>query len=134
MGEDLMSELKGKVEGLKKVSVLLEAGTRKETMDLMPEPVAFEWIAGIDVEGFTPFEYALLEKQVGDTLELEMAGWRIEEMFGRLAVPLPKTAKSLDRFFLRVTVQGVDAADQKEVVQAMAGMVGDCGGDCCGTH
>ena len=129
-----MAELSKKVEGLKKVRVLLEAGTRKENMELMPEPVAFEWVAGVDVEGFTPFEYALLEKEVGDTVEMEIAGWRVDEMFGRLAVPLPENAKSLDRFFLRVTVKGVDAPDQKEVVQAMAGMVGDCGGDCCGNH
>lgn len=129
-----MGELNGKVGGLKKVSVLLEAGTRKENMDLMPAPVTFEWVAGIDVEGFTPFEYALLEKEVGDTVELEITGWRIDEMFGRLAVPLPENAKSLDRFFMRVTIQGIEGVDQKEVVRAMAGMVGDCGGDCCGNH
>ena len=129
-----MSELNGKVGGLKKVRVLLEAGTRKDSMDLMPEPVTFEWVAGIDVEGFTPFEYALLEKEMGDTVELEIAGWRMDEMFGRLAVPLPENAKSLDRFFMRVTIQGIEGVEQKEVVQAMAGMVGDCGGDCCGNH
>ncbi len=129
-----MTEPNGKVAALKKVSILLEAGTRKEAMDLTPAPVPFEWVAGVDVEGFTPFEYALLEKTVGDTMEMEVVGWRIEEMFGRLAVPLPDTARALDRFFIRVTIRSIDSADQREVVQAMAAMVGDCDGDCCGGH
>ncbi len=124
----------GKVEGLKKVTVVFEAGAQKEEMDLTPEPVTFQWVAGVDVAGFTPFEYALLEKEEGQTVELEIAGWRIEEMFGRLAVPLPDKARTLDRFFMQVIIKRIVPADQREVVRAMAGMVGECGGDCCGNH
>ena len=129
-----MGEPKEKVEGLKKVTVALEAGTGKEDMDLMPEPKMFQWVVGVDVEGYSPFEYALLDREVGDTVELEVSGWRVNEMFGRLGVPLPEKGRSMDRFFMRVTVKKIEAAEQGEVVRALAGMVGDCGGDCCGNH
>jgi len=124
-----------KIEGLKKVTVLLEAGTHQKKMDLTPEPVSFELVVGVGVEGYTAFEYELLEKKVGDILHFEIQGWRFDEMFGRLAVPLPEKVRSMDSFFMKVTVYSINDADQKEIIHAMAGRVGDCGGGgCCGNH
>ncbi len=129
-----MDQSKRKIEGFKKVTVLIEAGTNEKEMDLTPEPVSFEFVVGVGPEGYTTFEYELLEKRVGDILHFEIQGWRFDEMFGRLAVPLPDKVRSMDAFFMKVTVYGIGDADQKEIVRAMAGRVGDCGGNCCGNH
>jgi hypothetical protein len=130
-----MDRSNGKIEGFKKVTVLLEAGTDEKKMDLTSEPVSFEFVMGVEPEGYTTFEYELLEKKVGDVLHFEIPGWRFDEMFGRLAIPLPEKVRSMDAFFMKVTVYSIDDADQKELIRAMAGRVGDCGGGgCCGNH
>jgi hypothetical protein len=129
-----MNQSNGKVDALKKVTLLLEAGGREGKMDLTPEPFSFEFVVGVEPEGYTPFEYELMEKKVGDILRLEIQGWRFDEMFGRLGVPLPEGMKAMDVFFLKVTVSDVEDADQTDIIRAMAGRVGDCGGGCCGNH
>jgi len=123
-----------KVDGLKKVKLLFELGTGENVMDLTPEPRLFEWVVGIGVEGYTPFEYELLGKKAGDTVELKIQGWRLGEIFGRPAFPLPEKARAVDVFFMKATVQDIENADPNEVVRSMAGLVSDCGGDCCGNH
>jgi hypothetical protein len=122
------------VEGLKKVTLLLEAGSQEKIMDLTPEPVSFELVVGVGTEGYSSFEYELLEKKVGDILHFEIQGWRFDEMFGRLAIPLPEKVRGMDVFFMKVTVYDIKDADQSEIIRAMAGQVGHCGGDCCGSH
>lgn len=129
-----MSESNLKIEGLKKVTVLIEAGSHEREMDLTLEPVSFEFVVGVGAVGYTSFEYELLEKNVGDILHLRIPGWRFDEMFGRLAVPLPEKVRGMDVFFMKVTVCDIQDADQREIVRAMAGTVGHCGGDCCGNH
>jgi hypothetical protein len=131
-----MSESNRKIEGFKKVTLLLEAGIQEKIMDLTPEPVSFELVVGVGPEGYTTFEYELLDKKVGDILHFEIQGWRFDEMFGRLAVPLPEKVRRMDVFFMKVTVYSIEDADQTEIVRAMAGRVGDCGGGggCCGNH
>lgn len=131
-----MCESNLKIEGFKKVTLLLEAGSREKLMDLTPEPVSFELVVGVGPEGYTTFEYELLDKKVGDILHLEIQGRRFDEMFGRLAVPLPEKVRHMDVFFMKVTVYNIEDADQTEIVRAMAGRVGDCGGGggCCGNH
>ncbi len=129
-----MSQSNGKVDALKKVTLLLEAGSREDKVDLTPEPVSFEFVVGVEPAGYTPFEYELMEKRAGDILHLEIQGWRFDEMFGRLPVPLPDRVRGMDAFFLKVTVHAVEDAEQTDVIRAMAGRVGECGGGCCGNH
>jgi hypothetical protein len=129
-----MSESNRKVEGLKKVTLLIEAGTHEKKMDLTPEPVSFELVVGVGSGGYTDFEYELLEKGVGDILHFEIQGWRFDEMFGRLAIPLPEKVRGMNVFHMKVTVYNIEDAEQTEIIGAMAGQVGDCGGDCCGNH
>ena len=131
-----MSESNRKVEGFKKVTLILEAGTHEKIMDLTLEPASFELVVGVGPEGYTTFEYELLDKKVGDILHLEIQGRRFDEMFGRLAVPLSEKARRMDVFFMKVTVYSIEDADQTEIIQAMAGRVRDCGGGggCCGNH
>ena len=82
-----MNKKNREVEGLKKITLLFEAGTQPRHMDLTPEPVSFDLVVGVGSEGYTDFEYELLGKKVGDVLHFEIQGWRFDDMFGRLAVP-----------------------------------------------
>ena len=129
-----MNEQEQKIEALKKVSLSLEAGNEAEEMDLSSRPIPFEMVVGLGTEGYTPFEYELLGKKAGDTVEVGIMGGNMVEMFGHLDVPLPEKVQGLPSFFLRATVREVVDADQREVVRAMAGAVGGCGGSCCGSH
>lgn len=123
-----------KIEGIKKVTLFFEAGTTEERMDLTPGPKTHEFVTGIGADGFTPFEYALLGKGTGDVLVAEVHRFRRKAFFGHIDVPLPSQVRDVDTFFLKVTVESIADVDQTELVRAMAGAVGDCGGDCCGHH
>ncbi|MFO7601470.1 MAG: hypothetical protein R6X27_16945 [Candidatus Desulfacyla sp.] len=129
-----MNDSEQKVTGLKKITLSFEAGTTNDRMDLTSGPQRHELVAGIGTGGFTPFEYLLLDKQVGDIIRLEVHPRQMEETFGHIDIPLPASAMALDSFFLNVTVDQIDALDQSELVRAMAGAVKGCGGDCCGHH
>ena len=129
-----MNEQDQKIEGLKKVSLSLEAGSNAENMDLSSEPLVFEMVVGLGTEGYTPFEYELLGKETGDTIQMEITRANLCDLFGHLDVPLPEKARELGSFFLKATVREVKDADPTEVVRAMARNVGGCGGSCCGNH
>ena len=129
-----MKESDQEVAGLKKVTLSFEAGTAKDKMDLTSGPQSYELVAGIGTDGFTPFEYALLGKKVGDTVKLKVDSKGMGEMFGHIDIPLPPSAKDLDTFFLSARVDRIEDVDQSVLIRAMAGAVRDCGGDCCGHH
>ncbi len=129
-----MNDAEQKVTGLKKVTLSFEAGTTKSEMDLTSGPQFYDLVVGIGAEGFTPFEYALLDKKVGDIIQLEVYTRGMKETFGHIDIPLPQSARELDFFFLNITLDQIDTVDQSGLVRAMAGAVRDCGGDCCGHH
>lgn len=129
-----MKDVDQEVAGLKKVTLSFEAGTAKDKMDLTSGPQSCELVAGIGANGFTPFEYALLDKKVGDVVQLEVHSQGMGEMFGHIDMPLPQSTRELDAFFLNVRVDRIEDVDQAGLVRAMAGAVRDCGGDCCGHH
>jgi hypothetical protein len=129
-----MNDAPQKVTGLKKVTIEVEAGTTENEMDLTSGPQLYELVTGIGTGGFTPFEYALLDKQPGDIIQLKVRTLGREEMFGHIHMPLPPSAMALDSFFLNVTVKQIDDVDQTGLVQAMAGALKCCDGDCCGHH
>ena len=129
-----MNEQDQKIKALKKVSLFLEVGSEAEEMDLTSKPLPFEMVVGLGTEGYTPFEFELLGKKAGDTVEVGIMGGNLVEMFGHLDVPLPEKARGLGSFFVRATVCQVKDAEQTEVVRAMARTVGGCGGSCCESH
>ena len=129
-----MKESDQEVAGLKKVTLSFEVGTETDKMDLTSGPQSYELVAGIGTDGFTPFEYALLGKKVGDTVKLKVDSKGIGEMLGHIDIPMPPSAKDLDTFFLTLRVDRIEDVDQSGLIRAMAGAVRDCGGDCCGHH
>lgn len=61
-----------KVEEMKKVSLLFEAGRSEKVMDLVPDHPAFAFIFGLAPEGMTPFEYELLDKAEGENVVIPL--------------------------------------------------------------
>lgn len=111
-----------KIENLKKVSLLLEVGNRA---------TPFEFIFGIGTEGLSPFEFELAGKKVGDVVALQLRGEEVPHTFQHLMIPALDRLEGKDSFLLKVRVEKVSPADQKEVIKAMA-EIASCGDHCCG--
>ncbi len=124
-----------KVANLMKITILVEAGTSSEKMDLTPAPFHFEFIFGVATEGMTPFEYAILDKPVGETIVLKLDRSQLAETFGHIDLPVLRLVDA-DSFFLKAVVENVVKPEDWEVVKAMAAAGGcsdECGGGCdCG--
>jgi hypothetical protein len=128
-----MKDATPKIDGLCAVTLDVRAGTRPESVDLKEVPETLEWITGIGVEGFTPFEYELIGREKGDSLTLTVDPENAGSFFGHLPVPAFEGGFPTGRFFLQVHVTDVRAAESSEVVKAMAANAA-CGGACCGHH
>jgi hypothetical protein len=132
--KSVMNDAEQQVRSLKMVTLSFEAGTTKTDMNLTAGPQSYDLAVGMGTEGFTPFEYALLDKKAGDRIQFEVGTRSIAETFGHIDLPLPQSAMALDSFHLNITVDRIRDMDQTEVIRAMAGAVKGCGGDCCGHH
>ncbi|SHK47238.1 hypothetical protein SAMN02745216_03506 [Desulfatibacillum alkenivorans DSM 16219] len=128
-----MTQENNKVSNLSKVTLLLEAGTSEENMDLTPGKCHFEFIFGVAAEGMTPFEYQLLDKEVGASVVLPLRQSELEDTFGHIDVPLFRQIDE-GEFFLKSTVDKVEKAQDREIVKAiaMAGGHGEACGCGCG--
>ncbi|GBC61638.1 hypothetical protein DENIS_2600 [Desulfonema ishimotonii] len=125
-----MSETPKKVENLKKITLMVEAGKTAEMMNLTPQPVSYAFIFGIGKEGLTPFEYELVDKAVGDTVAISVLHEETGTFFEHIALPL--TGDMPERLHVRATIDQVETPEGREVIQAMASLSGDCGCGCGG--
>ncbi len=120
-----------RVNNLKKIVLSLEAGTRPGASDLTSEPVSWGFVFGIGSEGLAGFEYALADKQEGESVEITLDRETLRGMLGHLRIPLPLEGIDEGPVYLKVGIERVEAADQREVIRAMADASG-CGDHCCG--
>jgi hypothetical protein len=126
------------IQNLSKVAVTLRAGKDRDTLDLTPTPVPFDFIYGVGKEGFCAFESALYGKLVGEKSTMTITASEAGETFGHMRMQICSSlgiAKITDPFFLETTITGVSQADNRELVQAIAKAAsqGGCGGNCdCG--
>lgn len=125
-----------KVENLQKVTLLLEAGTTPDVMDLDPQNPKFEFIFGLVPGGMTPFEYELVNRNVGQEvlLHLERAG--LDSFFERLNPPIMDLFNGRNDVYLKVKIAAVAPANNRQIVKAMAEIANQedrCGCGCgCG--
>ena len=121
---------------MKKITVTLETGTSPDNMDLSEHPFSLQFIYGIGVEGICLFEKSLFEKQPGDKTFLQVDPCQAGEVFGHLKQQLIDFLPMSAPFYLKTTIRAIEAADNREIVQAMAKGVGanncgcGCNGDC----
>ena len=99
-------------------------------MDLTPEPLRFDFIFGLGIEGLTPFEFELAEKEIGETITLSIQRKQVPEMFGHLTNLLPPFPGDVESFYLKVRVLDLSPVDQREVIKSLADTTG-CDDHCC---
>jgi hypothetical protein len=116
---------------LKKISLLLEAGTGPDKLDLSLEPIPFEFILGVGSQGLSPFEFQLADKKEGDGLSMNIRVEELSDLFQHLLIPSLAIPESISEIYLNVKIVKVSQADPKEVIKAMAEVAG-CQDHCCG--
>lgn len=101
-------------------------------------PAVLVFICGAASGGMSPFEYALLGKTPGDTIQLALPRAEIPATLAHLALPLRTALGGLpwpDTLALDIRVTRVEPAAPREIIRAMAQAANQegCGGDCdCG--
>ncbi|MFO7685686.1 MAG: hypothetical protein R6V60_06305 [Desulfobacterales bacterium] len=117
-----------------KISLELKITGAGRTSQVRP----FTFIAGIASGGLSPFEYALLEKKVGDRVTVEIDPQSVAATFEHLQPPLTEMWDEAGPATLEARVIAVAQADSREIIKAMAAATGGCGdGQCscgCGGH
>ena len=121
------------VENLKKITLTLQAGTSPDTMDLTLQYSSFEFIFALGQEGMSPFEYELLNKAEGDEVLLHINKQTFYTFFEHLNPPIGDLFEGRDDVFLNAKIAVVAAADNRDIVKALAEMTAHSGGGCdCG--
>ncbi|CAB1064903.1 hypothetical protein D1BOALGB6SA_9700 [Olavius sp. associated proteobacterium Delta 1] len=122
-----------KVENLKKITLSFQAGTSRDAMDLTPSYPEFSFIFGLAPEGMTPFEYELVEKAEGDDVLIHLEKNNLNRFFEHLNPPIRDLFDGREDVYLNVKILEASAAENREVVKAMADMTAHGGGGCdCG--
>jgi hypothetical protein len=125
-----------KVEGLKRITLSLEAGTVPDRMDLTEAPLPFEFIFGVGKQGLTPFEYALTDRCPGEEILVHVDAHQTCRMFEHLILPVSARVNETQGYYLKVRIEKIATPDPHAVVKAMAATA-ECGEDCgcgCGAH
>lgn len=127
-----MAKTSEKIDALRKVRLRMEVvqeGQDKE--DCVRGPLAYEFVFGVGSGGLSALEMAVQGKTEGDGMLLDVpeGGW--DAFFEHLPIPGPGFLDLYANERLRLTVERVMPAEQREIVQAMA-EGSACGSDCCG--
>ena len=128
-----MGTVKSHIDYLNKVTLDLEAGSRPDDMDLTKNPVQYSFVFGVAANGITPFEKALFAGAVGDAQTFAIQADNACDILGHLRSPLLSQLSVSVPFFLKARISHISQAENREVVQAMAATLADCGDGCdCG--
>jgi hypothetical protein len=124
-----------KVENLKKITLALQAGTCPGIMDLRPKDLEFEFIFGLSPEGMTPFEYALVDRAIGEEISLQLHKETYRHFFEHLNPPISDLFDGCSELHLKVKIIGIATPQNREIIKAMAERAqqseGGCGGGDC---
>lgn len=125
-----------KISNLKKVHVNLSlTDNQKNTIGVGVKPFAF--IYGCASTGLNHLELELADKMEGDELALKIHSSELPAKLGHLLQPI-RHALNLQilpqEVNLQISIEKVEKASEREIIQAMAGSLGSgCGGNCdCG--
>ena len=122
-----------KVENLKKITLSIQAGTSPDTMDLTPKYPNLGFIFGLGSEGMTSFEYQLADRAEGESVLIHLKKEDFYCFFEHLNPPLMDLFDRRDDVYLKVNIDAVTPAENREIVKAMADMSAHAGAGCdCG--
>jgi len=119
------------VAPLKKIRLVLEAGTGPGKTDLTAEPIPLEFVFGVGAQGLSSFEFALSDKKEGDVFSIPVKREEQADFFQHLFVPALTMPQSTGAFYLKVEILKVSESNPKEVIKAMAEAAA-CDDHCCG--
>jgi hypothetical protein len=129
----LKEETMKKVANLNKITISIQAGTSQDIMDLTPMYSEIEFIFGLGTEGMTPFEYELADRIEGESSVFHLKKEDFNSFFEHLNPPLMDLFDGRDGVYLKVNIDAVRPAENREVVKAMADMAAHGGAGCdCG--
>ena len=121
------------VDYLKKVTIELEAGSKSDHMNLTNAPFQHTFVFGVASDGITLFEKAFFAGTVGDQQTFEIKGENACDILGHLRTSLLSQLPVSPPFFLKARITNIVQAENREVIQAMAATLNDCGDNCdCG--
>ena len=119
------------VDYLKKISVSMELGTTKESMDLSSDPITFQFIYGTGAQGICLFEKALFGMNPGQSVSLKIESTNLNDVFGHLTKSLKNILPDRSSFFLKTSIESIHQVEDRDIVHAIAAGTGGC--DCgCG--
>ena len=122
-----------KIENLKKITLSVQAGTSQDTMNLNPEYPGLEFIFGLGSGGMIPFEYELVDKVEGESVLIQLKREDFHRFFEHLNPPLMDLFDIKNNIYLKVKIDAVTSAENKEIIKAMADMAAHGGAGCdCG--
>jgi len=119
-----------KVENLKKITLSIQTGTSPDTLDLTPNDPEIDFIFGLGPEGMTPFEYKLADRAEGDSVLLHLKKEDFYSFFEHLNPPLMDLFDGRNEVYLKVNIEAVTPAENREIVKAMAAMATHAGAGC----
>jgi hypothetical protein len=126
-----MTKANQSVTYLKKVNLLIRAGTSLHASDLTFGTAGMELVFGVGSHGLTPFETQLADKKVGCHLDFEIPAEGLNVFFGHVFPPLHHLPGSRETIFLHIEIDDITRAESREIVKALA-EVARCGDHCCG--
>ena len=122
-----------KVKNLKKITLSIQAGTSQDTLDLTLKYPEIEFIFGLGPEGMTPFEYELVDKAESESALLHLKKEAFYRFFEHLNPPLTDLFDGRADVYLKVNIDAVAPAENREIVKAMAALAAHGGAGCdCG--
>lgn len=119
-----------KVDGLKKIELLLESGTTPYQMDLTFPPVKKTFIFGTGPAGLTSFECELADKSRGDEIIIKVERLQIPSRFGYMTQFILDNIEIRESFYLKVNIIDITTPENREVVKAISENLKH--GDACG--
>lgn len=126
------SATKPEIDNLKKITLLITAGTSAEKSDIIDHPQSLTFIFGLGSDGLTPFEYALAGKTGGEKVHLQFKPGELNRIFRHINLPFLREHVDRKKIFLSIHITAIETASSREVIKAMAAMT-ECNSNCdCG--
>ncbi|MDX9786490.1 MAG: hypothetical protein RBT11_06930 [Desulfobacterales bacterium] len=121
------------VEHLNKVSLLIQAGTSPERMDIAPIPLAYDFVFGVGSQGMTPFECTLANKPLEEEFVIHLEKKSVADFFEHIRLPLGDLFDQRHEAYLKIRIADASPADDRTIVKQMAQLAAHGGGGCdCG--
>ena len=110
----------GRVEPLKRVVIRVSSGKKVKGEQVFEPDKPVSFIFGLGSQGLSPFEMALEGKRPGDVVMFDLTNEDRLHFFGHVLLYFMPDQGVLDSQFLRVVVEEIRDAHQREIIRELA--------------